>query len=192
MLVEHADVLRGRDGLDQRALDLATGHVARVDDAASAVAALEVQIELGRIRRPGGGQARARLVRVGAPLRAIEMRAVALEHADAVGRLADTELDRTRMAHPCAGHQRVPHVLLERVVLVEHSRDAALGVLRVRLVPGPLRDDDDLSVGGRFERKRQPGDAAADDKEVTRQHGGHHGTAFGASQAPVDTGGPSP
>ena len=161
------------DRLDERALDLAPGHVAGVHDAARAVAALEMQVEVARPRARRSAQARARLVRMRRALRAIEARPVTLEHADAVGRLADAELDRTRVAQAGARHERVLRRAPRRsrplsstaamppcAYFVFDSSRAALG------------DDDDLAVIGRLERERQPGDAAADDEEVARQHWG--------------------
>ena len=143
VLFEDADVLRfAATAVEERALDLAPGHVAGVHDAPRAVAALEVEVEIAGARRRG----RARLVGV----RRAGARSNFAPHrwsiADALGRLAHAELDGARVIQPGAGDERVLDVGLERVVLVEHGGDAALRVLRVRLVARALRDDDDLAV----------------------------------------------
>ena len=62
--------------------------------------------------------------------------------------------------------------------VVEHRRDAALRVVRVRLVARALGDDDDLAVLGRLEGEGEAGDAAADHEEVARQG---HGSFYHAA-----------
>ncbi len=46
---------------------------------------------------------------------------------DAVRAAADGEAHRLFVAQAAAGHQGVPHMGFERVVLVQHGGDAALG-----------------------------------------------------------------
>ncbi len=108
-----------------------------------------------------GRTVRARFVGAGGSLHLVEPGAERLEHADAARGLADAELDGALMVHCPAPATMVSATWASNVsFLVEHGRDAALGVLRVRLVTGALGDDDDLAVGRCLEGEREPGDPA--------------------------------
>ena len=71
------------------------------------------------------------------------------------GALAHAQLDDALVAEARAGDERVLDVRLERVALGEHGGDAALRVLRVRLVARALGDDDDVAVRRGLERERE-------------------------------------
>jgi hypothetical protein len=139
-------------GVEQRALDLAARHVRGVRDAARAVAPLEVQVEVGvpvawpsSACRSGRRCSRSIATRAGPSFTQISTR------ARGRGR---------RRRRACRD------VRLERVARAEDGGDAALRVLACSTRRAPLRDDDDVAVGRRLERERQPGDAAADDEVV--------------------------
>ena len=56
---------------------------------------------------------------------------------------------------------------MQRRVVVRHGRgDPTLGELAVRRQKRPLRENEDLALGGRAQGRREPGDSTADDDEV--------------------------
>ena len=57
-------------------------------------------------------------------------------------------------------------MFLERVGLVHDRGDAALRIVGVALAQLALGDDRDPAVFGRFQRKAQSGDAAADNQKI--------------------------
>ena len=114
---------------------------ARVDDAATAVAALEPE-----------------------PL--VELDAELDEVADACGRLHRQRVDGARAAEPTPARTRVLRVQLGRVVVSDRGRDAALGERAGRREERALRDEQDVRVGRRAQRADEARDAASDDEEV--------------------------
>ena len=143
VVLEDAHARLRCDRLEQRALDLAPGHVGGVGDAARAVAALEVQVEVGVAvvaPRLGAG-------RTGRRCRC----SIAMRAGPSL-----TQISTARSwQRPAPAMQRVRDVRLERVARAEHRGDAALGVLGVRLVGAALGDDEDVAVRRGLERERQ-------------------------------------
>ena len=106
----------GAHGVEQRALDLAAGDVAGVDDAPLAVPALAAELELP-----------VAVARETA-------RRVSDSQLDRRRRLARADLDDRLVAEARARDERVLDVRLERVVGRQHRGDAALGPARVGFV----------------------------------------------------------
>ena len=52
-----------------------------------------------------------------------------------------------------------------RVVSADSRSDAALGEQAIRGQQGSLRENEDVTLGGRAQRRNEPGDAATDDDE---------------------------
>src|SRR5262249_3377671 len=97
----------------------------------------------------------------------IELRTVLLDELPHRGRaLAHAQAHDVLVAEPLTDGERVAHMRLDRVRRVEHGRDAALRPVRVRLVGGALRRDEDLAVLRRPERERQPRDPRAEDEVI--------------------------
>jgi hypothetical protein len=114
VILEQRDVRMRARARQQHALDLATGGVAVMEDAAVRVAALAAEIEcrLARCRRLAGD------VEVSAELeQRVDHRRAAFDHA----------LDHRGPAQTVARHQRVLDVGRERVVGVLDGGDPALG-----------------------------------------------------------------
>ena len=96
-----------------------------------------------------------------------ELRAEVDEFADRFGAGLDDGADRTGIAEPGAGLERVLHMLLERVEAVDHAGDAALGKTAVALEDFTFGHDRDAAAGfGQMQRARQSGQTAADHKMV--------------------------
>ena len=71
---------------------------------------------------------------------------------------------------PAPAVERVAHVQLERILLARHRRDAALGVVGVRLRAVLLGDDGHAPVRRDLQREEQPRDAAAENEKVKLFH----------------------
>ena len=89
--------------------------------------------------------------------------------------IADHVLDHFPMAKPAAYRNRILDVRFETVAIVEHRRNAALGVKRGALFQARLAEQAHPGKRGGAQRQRQPGRAAADDENVefacrTRNH----------------------
>ncbi len=127
--------------LGELARDAVPGRrAARVDDAPAAVAALEAEA-------------------------VVELDAELDEVADPRRRLLGQHRDGARAAEPAACSQRVLRVQRRVVVLPDGGRDAALREQARRREQRPLREHEDVALGGRAERREEAGDAAADDDE---------------------------
>ena len=148
VVLEHGDVLVLRHRRDQRALHLAPRDVARVHDAARAVAALAGQVELVIL------------------LAAAELRAELHELTDARGAVAHDHLHDLLAREPAAGPERVGHVRVEGVVGVEHRGDAALRVVRRGCVAAALGQHRDLAPRARLEREGQPRHPRTDHQHI--------------------------
>ena len=120
---------------------VARRRAARVDDAATPVAALE-------------------------PEPFVELDAELHEVADACGRLHRQRLDGTRAAEPATRATRVLRVQLGRVVVPDRGRDAALRERARGREQRALRDDQHVGVRRRAQRTEEARDAASDDEEV--------------------------
>ena len=147
MVLVDVDVVVAFDAFHQGALDLVTGQVVVVQDAVLAVPALAVQIV----------PSRRVLVELGPPLDQL--------FDDRRG-ARDDLLDGRRVADAGPADHRVADVFLERVGLVHDRGDAALRIVGVALAQLALGDDRDPAVFGRFQRKAQSGDAAADNQKI--------------------------
>ena len=126
---------------EQAALDFFAGVVLVVEDAEFGVAAFTVQVE-----------AVAVLVEV-------EVDAVLHQFADPVGSLADGHLDHLAVADAVAGHQGVLDMLVERVAVVHHRCDAALGIAGGSFRSVAFGQYAHFAIGGHLEGKTESGDA---------------------------------
>jgi hypothetical protein len=154
--VDRAVVLEGGDArapnrADQRALDLAPRQILRMDDPPLGVASFARQVI-------------PRVVPAGEFGPELDQ----LPHA--LRTFADTDLDGLPAAKPRPGHQRVFDVLGEGVLVGEHARDAALGVLSVRLAQHALAEQRHAAELRRLARERQPRRAAAQYDEIKHAH----------------------
>ena len=147
MVLVDVDVVVAFDAFHQGALDLVTGQIVVVQDAVLAVPALAVQIV----------PSRRVLVELGPPLDQL--------FDDRRG-ARDDLLDGRRVADAGPADHRVADVFLERVGFVHDRGDAALRIVGVALAQLALGDDRDPAVFGRFQRKAQSGDAAADNQKI--------------------------
>jgi hypothetical protein len=146
-LLEDADTRVIGDRIEKRPLHLAPGHVRGVGDAPCTVASLAPEIEVG----VGLGGARAR-----------ELHADLAQHRDPPWPLAHAEVDHHVVAEAGPRRHRIGDMRGEGVALGEHAGNPPLRVLGVRLVATALGHDDDVTVLGRLQRKRQPGNAATE------------------------------
>ncbi len=137
------------DRLDEGAGDLRAGGVAaRVGDATAVVAAL-------------AGEREAALAGL------VELRARRDEAAYGVGALGDQDADGFLVAQAGAGDQGVVQVLLGSVALAQGGGDAALGPAGGAVVEAGLGDDHRGEARGlAAQRRRESGDAGADDHDV--------------------------
>ena len=87
------------------------------------------------------------------------------EIADPGGRLFGQHGDGTRTAEPAAGPERVFRMESRIVVLPHRGRDTALGEQARGREQRPLRENENVSLGGSTEGGKEPGDASADDDE---------------------------
>ncbi len=137
----------GLGPLDHRPHDFVAGRVAEcVDDAAMAVPALAAEQQIAVLQ--------------------VELRAPGDQIVDVVGRFADDHLDDFLIAEIRAGDHRVGDVVLEAVLGIDHSGDAALGVGAVGLFHRVLGDHQKREPWIDFHRGPQPGNAAADHQHV--------------------------
>ena len=161
----HAAAQPGR--LGQRARDLAAGGVAAgVQHAAHRVRALAAEHDLAVLP-----------VEAGADLH---------ELAHAVGTFVDQHAHGFGVAQAGAGVDRVLVVQLGRVGFAEGRGDAALGEEGRRIVQARLGEQADMPAAGGGDRRREPGDAAAEHEHVelaaqqgARRHAGDVGTRHG-------------
>ena len=158
MVLEHRDVLMRGDGGQQRPLDLPSGDVLGMQDAALRVATLPAKVELALAVDFPLGELHAKLDQLVDSGRAF---------------LDDTAHDRL-IAQPAPGGERVAHMALERILLARHGGNATLRVVGIRLGPAFLRDDCNRAGVGHLERKRQPGDAAAQHQKIKLSRGIRH------------------
>ena len=89
---------------------------------------------------------------------------------DARRAFLDDGADDVFLAQARARLQRVAHVQLERILLAGHRRDAALGVVGVRLRAVLLGDDGHAPVRRDLQGERKPRDAAAENEEIELFH----------------------
>ena len=71
-------------------------------------------------------------------------------------RLAHDHFDHGRFAKVAARRQGIGNVVFEVVLRVEHSGDAALGDVAVRLPQAALGDHEHRLAGGHGQRRRSP------------------------------------
>ena len=143
----------------QGELDVGAGGVAAgVEHARPAVGALAAQRDLA--------------------VDAVERHAEADEVGDAVGRLIGQDVRRLLVDEAGAGGYRVREVKRGRVAGPHGRGDAALGVLRVRLVDGALGEDEDAAVVLGEQGGEQAADARADDDVVVVVHWGDAASAI--------------
>ena len=154
MVGQHGDALGALAGpRQQRGLDGGAGHVARVHDAALAVAALAPELEVaGVVAVEGHPQGVGQVVDVGRTL----------THAD---------LDGVAVAQAIADAQRVFDVLLEGVARAQHAGHATLGVAGVGLGQRALRHHHHPAVGRGPQGKVEAGQARTK-HQVVRFHTG--------------------
>ena len=161
VLLEERDVgVRARP-CDERALDLAPGRVAVVQDAAPGVAALAPEREAAATRRVAVG--------------GVEAHAHLHQRRDDAGRALDDVLHHVLVTEPGTRRERVVLVLLEGVVVGEDGGDPALGPARGRVVGRALGDDRHAAVLGHPQRVEETGKSAAEDQELEVAPLGHRG-----------------
>jgi hypothetical protein len=95
----------------------------------------------------------------------VELDAELDEVADAGRRLVGQNRDRTGSADAATGSERVLGVEGRIVVLADGGGDPALGEQAGRRQQRPLRENQDVTLGGCAERREEPGDAAPDHDE---------------------------
>ena len=145
--------------LEQRALDLAPGRVAVVQDAPRAVAALAAELEAAA----AGAARRGR----------VEADAQPHQRLDDARRPLDDGLHDVGVAEAGAGDEGVLAVALEGVVLGEHGGDPALCPGGRGVGRGPLGHDRDPAVLCHPQRVEEPGQPAAEHEEVEVATFGH-------------------
>lgn len=81
--------------------------------------------------------------------------------------------DRVLMAESCARDQRIFYVRVEGIVFIDHTRDTALRVIRVRFGPVFLGHDKNIETGQfcRLERKEETSGAGAENEDVSSRKG---------------------
>jgi hypothetical protein len=89
------------------------------------------------------------------------------------GAVHHAHLDDVAITQAIAGDERVVDVALERVVLCQDGRDAALRPVRVGVVGTFLGDDDHAAVLGGQEGEVETGDTRSDDQIVGLERLGH-------------------
>ena len=142
LALDDTDARMREHALGEHARDAVSGRgAARMDDAPTAVAALEPE-----------------------PL--VELDAELDEIADARGRLHGQRVHRARAAEPPASTHGVLRMQLGRVVVSHRGCDAALGERAGRREQRSLRDEEDVRVARRAQRADEARDAAPDDEEV--------------------------
>ena len=151
VVLEQVDVGVGARAREQRALDLAAGGVAVVEDAAVRVAALAAEVELAV---PSPGVARR------------SKSAPSLSRASIIAGRARRRTSPRLAAEPGAGLEGVLHVGLEGVVVGEHRGDPALGPVGGRVRRLLLGDDRDGVRARRRAGRRRARDPAAEDQNV--------------------------
>ena len=82
----------------------------------------------------------------------------------------DDGADDLFLAQPRARRERVAHVRLKRILLARHRRDAALGVIGVRLRAVLFGDDGHAPARRDLQREGQPRDAAAENEKIKLFH----------------------
>ena len=157
VVLEDRDVRLVGHRRQQGALDFAAGDVLGVEDAALGMAALPAEVELARAVRTG-------YLALG------EMHAQLDQLRNARRAILDDRAHGRFLAQAGARFERVAHVQFEGVLLARDGGDAALGVVGIRLGAVLLGDDRHAPVRRDFQRKRQPGNAAAQDKEIELLH----------------------
>ena len=150
MVGQHGDALGALAGpRQQRGLDGGAGHVARMHDAALAVAALAPELEVaGVVAIEGHPQRVGQVVDVG-------------------GTLTHADLDGVAVAQAIADAQRVFDVLLEGVARAQHAGHAALGVAGVGLGQRALRHHCHAAMLGGAQGKVEARQAGADHQVVS-------------------------
>ena len=151
VMLQHRDV-RVRPGrFHQRPLDFLACEVRRVDDPPPGMPAFTPQRQFP-------------------VLFPVEVRAERHQLAYPVRSFVHQDPHRVLMAQPCAGDQRVLNVQLRVVVRAHDPGDAALRPVGIGIRPVLLRDQRDPALCGDFQRKRQPGAAAAQNQKIIRLH----------------------
>ena len=167
MVLEHPHARVAAGQSFQRGLDGAAGGIGGMDHAPVAVAALAGQVVFGPaigVRAAGKGDPECD------------------QPFDALGSMLDYELHDLGVAQPGPGRQRVGHVGGHRVAVVEHGRDAALGIQGRALLQGSLREHRDLGMLRQLERDAEPRCAAADHQDIVPVLFDHPRTRAGAPE----------
>ena len=157
MIFKDLDARPLSDGREQRALNFPAGDILGVQDATLRVSPFPTQIQFPRPIRTGNfplGKLHSQLDQFG----------------DSLGPFLDDRANHFFFAQSSAGLQRVADVQLERILLRRDRRDAALGVVRVRLGAIFLRDDGHAPVRRDLQREGQARDAAAEDEKIELLH----------------------
>jgi hypothetical protein len=151
VVLEKAHVGMGAHPRFQRVLDGAARGVGHMDDAAMAVAALHGEMELRRVM---------------GRLAVAEGHALFDQPFDGFAAVLHHEADAVLVAKARARNQRVLHVGFDRVPVMEHGGDPALGPERAARADRPLGDDGDPRRRRHAQGERQPRRATADHQHV--------------------------
>jgi hypothetical protein len=96
----------------------------------------------------------------------VELDAELDEIANSGSRFLGEYRDRAPPAQPATRPNGVFGVERGRIVAADGSRDPALGELTVRREERPLRENQNVALGGRAQGCNEPGDSAANDDEI--------------------------
>ena len=125
-----------------------------VEDAAAGVAALAAEVDFSDP----------------VLLVTIKLHAAGNQFLNAFRSLADNGADHVLMAEPGPGIEGIGHVEVHGIIRPHDGGDSALGPGGVGGFSAPLGKDGNGPVGGGTEGKAQPGNAAADHKEIVGFH----------------------
>ena len=157
VVFENLDVGLLGNGVQEGALDFASGYILGVQDAAFGMAAFASEVKL--------------VAAVFAGCLAFgELHAHFDQFSDAGGAFFDDRADDVLPTEACAGGQGIPDMEREGILLAGDGGNAALGIVRIGFGAVFLGDDGHASVGGNLKRKSQSGNAAAKYEEVKWFH----------------------
>ena len=155
VILQHRDGRMVGNALDQRALDLETGGVLKMQHPPLGVSALLAQIEFP-------------LAVCAVPL--IKLHAEFHQAGNAFGSLGDDSADGLFIAQSRPGHQSVPDMKIEGIFLADHASHSALSPGRVGIHRAALCHQGHGTLLSRFERIGKSGDSAADNDKIEFSH----------------------
>ena len=154
MVFVKRDARSAAAGFQQAGGDFLPGGVAMVEDAAAGVAALAAEVDFGDA----------------VLLVTIKLHPSGDQLLNAFRSLADNGAHHILMAEAGPGIKGIGHVQVHGIIRPHDGGDAPLGPGSVGGFGAPFGEDGDGPVGGGTEGKAQPGNAAADHKEIVGFH----------------------